>query len=166
MNELEKIYRDIQPKVFAFFYIKLGDRALAEDLTHDVFYAAVKGFPSFAGDSSLSTWIFSIAKNRLKKHFRSKKYTAGLTEQLSNKESPIPSSPEEIYILKEGSRDLVAHINKLEPPLIREIVILRLYAELSFKEIGRLIGKSENFTRVTFHRAKIRLKKEMRVSDE
>lgn len=166
MNELEKAYRDIQPKVFAFFYVKLGNRALAEDLTHDVFYAAVKGFPSFAGESSLNTWIFSIAKNRLKKYFRSKKYTSGLTEQLANDGQSIPSTPEEIYILKEGSRNLINCINKLEPPLTREIVVLRIYAELSFKEIGSLIGESENFARVTFHRAKMKLQKEMRVSDE
>ncbi|HBZ11942.1 MAG TPA: sigma-70 family RNA polymerase sigma factor [Bacillus bacterium] len=166
MNELENVYREIQPKVFAFFYVKLGDRVLAEDLTHDVFYAAVKGLPSFEGDSSLITWIFSIAKNRLKKYFRSKKYTAGLTEQLSTQGAPASSTPEEIYILKEGSQDLMEHINKLEPPTTREIVILRIYAELSFKEIANLIGESENFARVTFHRAKIRLKKEMRVRNE
>ncbi|GIN22464.1 RNA polymerase sigma factor [Siminovitchia fordii] len=166
MNELENVYREIQPKVFAFFYVKLGDRVLAEDLTHDVFYAAVKGLPSFEGDSSLITWIFSIAKNRLKNYFRSKKYTAGLTEQLSNQGALASPTPEEIYILKEGSRDLIDRINKLEPPLTREIVVLRIYAELSFKEIGSLIGESENFARVTFHRAKVKLQKEMRVSDE
>ena len=165
MNELEKVYQDIQPKVFAFFYLKTGNQALAEDLTHDVFYAAVKGFPSFSGKSSLNTWIFSIANNRLKKLYRSKKYNNGLTGQLTRQEPPVIPTPEEIYLIKESSQSLLGHINKLDN-ITKDIVILRVYADLSFKEIGDLIGESENYARVTFHRAKIRLKKEMRWSDE
>lgn len=164
MNELEKVYQDIQPKVFAFFYIKTGDPALSEDLTHDVFFAAVKGFPSFSGKSSLKTWVFSIAKNRLKKHYRSKKYSASLTDQLVREEPPVISTPEEIFLLKEKNQHLISHINKLDP-ITKEIVIFRIYGELSFKEIGDLIDKSENYARVSFHRAKIKLKKEMRLSD-
>ncbi len=166
MNELERAYREIQPKVFAFFYVKLGDRSLAEDLTNDVFYAAVKGYPTFAEQSSLKTWIFSIANNRLKKYFRSKKYSASLLAQLSNEKEHAAATPEELYLLKERTQDLIEQIKMLEPTLTREILILRIYSELSFKEIGDLFGKSENFVRVTFHRAKIKIKKEMRLSNE
>ena len=53
MNELEKLYEEIQPKVYSFFYIKTLDSAIAEDLTHDVFYEAMKGFHSFSGSRHL-----------------------------------------------------------------------------------------------------------------
>lgn len=165
MNELEKIYVEIQPRIFAFFYVKTTDSAIAEDLTHDVFYHALKGFSSFQGKSSIQTWIFSIAQNVLKKYYRSKKYYRNLENMLTEDQNPVPPSPEDLYILKEINLEFAKHMDKLDD-ISKEIVILRIYGELSFQEIGELLGKSENYTRVTFHRAKIKLQKEMRSKDE
>ncbi|MBS4177914.1 RNA polymerase sigma factor [Lederbergia citrea] len=165
MNELEELYKEIQPKIYAFFYVKTFDRASAEDLTHDVFYEAVKGFSSFSGKSTLQTWIFSIAKNLLKKHYRSKKYVENLKDQLAADEATPPLSPEDLYMLKEGNEKLLQQISRLDD-LSREIVTLRIYGELSFQEIGQLVDKTENYVRVNFHRSKLRLQKEMRVNDE
>ena len=69
-------------------------------------------------------------------------------------------TPEEEVLKKEEQWNLIQRINQLDE-LTREIVTLRVYGELSFKEIGMLVDKSENFVRVTFHRAKLRLQKEM-----
>ncbi|MCR2821192.1 RNA polymerase sigma factor [Lederbergia panacisoli] len=165
MNELERLYTEIQPKIYAFFYIKTSDKSAAEDLTHDVFYEAIKGIHSFSGKSTLQTWIFSIAKNVLRKHFRSKKYTTGLHDKLTHDVPELPSTPEDVYITKEGHFNLLQKINSLDE-IQQEIVTLRLYGELSFKEIGELINKSENYVRVTFHRAKLRLQKEMGLNHE
>lgn len=57
------------------------------------------------------------------------------------------------------------NIGKLDPHL-SEIILLRIYGDLSFKEIGELTGKSENYTRVAFHRLKNKLQKEMRDLNE
>lgn len=165
MNELEKLYEEIQPKVYSFFYIKTLDSAIAEDLTHDVFYEAMKGFHSFSGKSTVQTWIFSIAKNLLKKYYRSKKYARHLENQLTVDISDQPVSPEDLYIMKEGNMTLAHWISQLDD-LSKEIMTLRIYGELSFKDIGELVQKSENYVRVTFHRTKLRLQKEMRVNDE
>ena len=91
MNELELIYQEVQPKIYAFFYVKTSNQAVAEDLTHDVFYEACKGIKSFAGKSSLQTWLFSIAKNLLKKHYRSKRYNHKLNIMLTVDSTYIPS---------------------------------------------------------------------------
>ncbi|MBS4206927.1 RNA polymerase sigma factor [Bacillus sp. FJAT-50079] len=165
MSELEKLYEQIHPKIYAFFYIKTLDSATAEDLTHDVFYEALKSLPSFSHKSSLQTWIFSIAQNLLKKHYRSKKYKRNLENTLMKDEKSAPPSPEEIYLSKETDSHFVQQLYKLDVAS-KEIVTLRIYGELSFKEIGELVNKSENYTRVTFHRAKLKLQKEMRVRDE
>lgn len=167
MNELEKLYKEIQPKIYSFFYVKTLDSAAAEDLTHDVFYEALKSFSSFSGKSSLQTWLFSIAQNLLKKYYRSKKYKNSLEHKLMDNEKDVrrPDTPEEIYLAKETKRGVIRQIDQLDE-LQKEIVILRIYGELSFKEIAELVNKSENFARVAFHRAKLKLQKEMRVSNE
>lgn len=165
MNELENLYKEIQPKIYAFFYVKTFNQASAEDLTHDVFYEAVKSIHHFSGKSSLQTWLFSIANNLLKKHYRSKKYMNSLKANLKMDDEIRNDSPEHFLMLKEEAGTLTRQISQLDD-LSREIVTLRIYGELSFKEIGELIGKSENYVRVTFHRAKLRLQKEMRVNDE
>ncbi|MBW8348579.1 RNA polymerase sigma factor [Bacillus sp. IITD106] len=165
MNELERLYTEIQPKIYAFFYIKTSDKSAAEDLTHDVFYEAIKGIHSFSGKSTLQTWIFSIAKNVLRKHYRSKKYVSSLHEKLTLDVPEHPSSPEDVYMTKEGHVNLLQRISNLDEAQ-QEIVTLRLYGDLSFKEIGEFINKSENYVRVTFHRAKLRLQKEMGLNHE
>ncbi|MBO1003958.1 RNA polymerase sigma factor [Pseudogracilibacillus auburnensis] len=165
MNELEKLYEEIQPKIYAFFYVKTFNSAAAEDLTHDVFYEALKSFSSFSGKSSIQTWLFSIAQNLLKKFYRSNKYKRNLENMLLESDVKHPDTPEDIYITKEKNWNLAFQINQLDA-LQKEIVTLRVYGELSFKEIGELLDKSENFTRVTFHRAKLKLQKEMRVKYE
>lgn len=166
---LEELYADIQPRIYAFFYVKTNNKEVAEDLTHEVFYQAMKSMGSFSGSSSVQTWLFAIAKNQLHKYFRSKRYKENLAQRLSNELSTeIPKdarSPEQELLKKEEQHQIVELISQLDP-ISKEIVTLRVYGELSFKEIGELIGKSENYTRVTFHRAKLKMHKELEGYDE
>lgn len=160
MNDLETLYREIQPKIYAFFYLKTSNQAVAEDLTHDVFYEACKGIHTFAGKSTLQTWLYSIAKNILKKYYRSNKYKENLYLKLQKESTDQERSTEDIFLQDEEARHLIQKIQSLDD-LPKEIVILRMYGELSFKEIAQLIGKSENYARVTFHRIKLKLQTEM-----
>lgn len=66
MDALAQIYRELQPKLYAFFYIKTSNSAIAEDLTQDVFYEATKSIHTYRGEAALSTWLFKIANNLLK----------------------------------------------------------------------------------------------------
>lgn len=161
MEELEQVYKEIHPKLFTFFYLKISNTATAEDLTQDVFYEASKSLHRFQGHSTLSTWLFSIAHNLLKKHYRSKKYERAMVENLEA--APPAGGPtiEQMVELKEEVQRLRAAIEKLDSQA-SEIVLLRIYGELSFKEIGQLTGRSENYVRVAFHRLKNGLQKEMR----
>ncbi|WP_217587587.1 RNA polymerase sigma factor [Lentibacillus saliphilus] len=157
--KLESVYENIQPRIYAFFLAKTSNRQLAEDLTQEVFYEAVKGMGTFNNGSTLETWLFAIAKNRLKKHIRSQTYQRRL-KRLLTKEERFEVSPEESLLLKEKQSLVLQQINTLDD-MAREIVILRVYGALSFKEIGQLVNQTETYTRVTFHRAKLKLQKEM-----
>ena len=163
MKKLEEEYEEIQPKIYAFFYAKTGNRATAQDLCHDTFYEACKNMASFNGHSTLSTWMFSIANNLLKKYYRKYKYQQGLMEKLERIPEAEIHSVEELTEINEETKKLLHHISKLDDAS-REIVLLRIYGELSFAEIGALIGKSENYTRVTFHRLKLKIQKLMEVA--
>ncbi len=155
----EELYKQIQPKIYAFFYVQTRSKEVAEDLTQEVFYQALKGFDTFNKKSTLQTWLFGIAKNRLKNHFRNQSYKKQLIEQLP-KEEIERDTPEDRLVKKEDKKSLINAIDILDV-LPKEIVSLRIYGELSFREIGILLGKSENFARVTFHRAKMKIQKEL-----
>ncbi len=162
--KLEEVYKSIQPSVYAFFYVKTFHKETAEDLTQEVFYQAVKGYHTFSGKSTIKTWVFAIAKNVLKKHFCSGASKAG-TNTIFQHEEAACLSPEEHLLKTEKERRLLEEINRLDE-VSKEIVTLRIYGELSFKEIGMLTGKTENYARVGFHRAKLKLQQEMEGYDE
>ncbi|MBP3040656.1 sigma-70 family RNA polymerase sigma factor [Bacillaceae bacterium Marseille-Q3522] len=157
--KLEELYIEIQPKIYAFFYVQTLHKEAAEDLTHEVFYQALKSAHSFSGASTISTWLFSIAKNVLKKYYRTKKYQTNLQKEPINEKATV-SSPETDLLKKEVQKRVLEEINKLDD-LSKEVVTLRIYGELSFLEISEIIGKSENYARVTFHRAKLKLQKKL-----
>lgn len=160
MHSLEAIYKDISPKIYAFFYVKTYNKETAEDLTQEVFYSAIKSYSSFKGNSSLETWIFSIAKNILKKHFR--KHSSSKTLSIDDLTQSLHTDTNmENSLIENEERLILLNLIETLDTLTKEIVILRVYSELSFKDIGVLVDKSENYARVTFHRAKIKLQKEL-----
>ena len=160
MNSLEHAYIELQPKLYTFFVMKTSNITVAEDLTQDVFYEASKTIHQFKGDSKISTWLFSIARHLLAKYYRSKQYERSLLGQLQNDTVARSTTTEHAYEIKEQLVVLHNQITSLDEST-KEIVLLRLYGELSFAEIGSLIGKSENYARVTFFRVKQKLLKEM-----
>lgn len=157
--ELEELYKEVYPRIYAFFYVETRNKQVAEDLVQEVFYEAIKKFHTFSYESTLDTWLFAIAKNRLRNFYRSKKYQKLLLEKLPIEETD-PTSPEEQLLNKEKQKSLLDAINQLED-VPKEIVKLRMYGELSFKEIAALIKKSENHTRIIFHRAKLKIQIEL-----
>lgn len=139
-----------------YFYVRTANKQIAEDLTQDVFYEASKALHRYRGDASLSSWLYSIANNLLKKYYRSKKYENSLLQKLQQPEQ-FDASAEHYAIERAELLALYEAIEQLDD-LSKELVLLRIYSELSFKEIGDVIGKSENYARVQFHRLKLKLR--------
>jgi len=162
--ELEQLYREMYPKLVAFFLAGTSSRETAEDLAQDVFYAALRGAGGFAGRASPAAWLFGIARNRLRRHYRAGRYKARLTGRLLDAvrhgRPTEEAGPEERAVRNELQQQLLDAIRRLEDRE-REVVLLRVFGELPFREIGELLGISENHARVIFHRIKLQLHKEM-----
>ena len=152
--DMDQVYREHSRLVYRYLLSRLKDPALAEELTQETFYRAVKNCERFDGSCPVSTWLVGIAKNLLKEEARRR-------SQSELYEETAQTAAAESEALSRLSRlTLLQRLHGLTEPS-REVVYLRSFGGLSFKEIGQVFGCSENWARVTFYRAKERLKKEM-----
>ena len=129
------------------------DADLAEELTQETFYQAVRSIDRFNGSCKVSVWLCQIAKHLWYQHLRKRKPEEPLPED----GLPGPSAEEDV-LTRQGHLDLLRQIHAL-PPSTREVVYLRAFGGLSFREIGDVLGRTETWARVTFYRGKEALRK-------
>ena len=155
---MDEIYRRHAKSVYAFLLAKTADSMLAEELTQETFYQAVKSIGSFKGESSVSTWLSGIANNVLRGYFRKQKKQA--EEELPKTEIAARggTATEDIVLRSMDTISLMQAMHRLPEPY-REVLHLRLTADLSFKEIGQIMERTENWARVTYYRGKEKLLK-------
>ena len=153
IEDLEDIYRTHAQTVYRYLLSLTRDADLAEELTQETFYQAVRSIHRFDGSCKISVWLCQIAKHLWYQHLRKKKREAPLPDPIP--ETPLPSA-EEDTLTKEHQMDLLRSIHALADPA-REVVYLRAFGGLSFREIGEVLGQSEVWARVTFYRAKEKL---------
>ena len=155
MEPMEDIYRRHARTVYKFLLSLCGDADLAEELTQETFYQAIRSIDRFDGRCKLSVWLCQIAKHLWYQHLRKRKREVPLPDEPP--ELPIPSA-EEGLLEQEGRLELLRKIHAL-PEQQREVVYLRSFGGLTFREIGDVLGKTENWARVTFYRGKEQLRK-------
>ena len=133
---------------------------LAEELTQETFYQAIKSIDRYNGSCKMSVWLCQIAKftyyNYLKKH---RKCIVGLDEAMNDAGiiSLLQSQNTEELILKSESEvNLYRYVLQLSEPY-KEIFLIKTSTDMSFRDIGEIFSKSENWARVTYYRAKIKL---------
>ena len=156
MADMEAIYQQHAQTVYKFLYAQCRDRGLAEELTQETFYQAVRSIDRYDGSCKLSVWLCQIAKHLWYQQLRKQKRETPLPEDAAALDTPLPSAEEEVTA-RQGHLDLLRLIHSL-PDLQREVVYLRAFGGLSFREIGDVLGRSENWARVTFYRSKEKLK--------
>lgn len=151
MLDMDSIYSEHAKLVYKFLISLCHETDTAEELTQETFYQAVRCANKYNGNCKVSTWLCQIAKNLWHKELRrrNKKGTLPLMEDILS----IDSNPEEQICLKEQKMDMFRKIHSLDE-ISKEVFFLRITGEFSFKEIGELFGKSDNWARVTFYRAK------------
>lgn len=154
MESAEKLYQRYASTIYHFFLGKTKNHHIAEELTQETFYQALRTIDRFKGNSHVSTWLFGIAKHVLAKHYQKRKRD----EQYSPEISVVESS-EDTYLRQHEIHNLLESISALGHPT-EEVMLWRLINELSFRDIGIMLGKSENWARVTFYRGKMKLLKE------
>lgn len=152
--DMEFIYQNHAQSVYRYLLALTRDQDLAEELTEETFYRAVYSLHTYNGSCKISVWLCQIAKHAWYQELeKRKKYPS---EQLPPALASPSLSPEEATLLQSNKMDLYKAIHQLSEPM-REIVHMRLSGEFSFAEIGEILGKSENWARVTFYRAKQKL---------
>lgn len=160
---MEEIYRRYSKMIYGFLFSKCTDASLAEELTQETFYQALKSIDSFRGESCVNTWLCGIADNVWQQHLRKQaKVRTDISlddlESISDMRLSKSPSAEQLCLEKLNTFELLELLHKLDDPM-REVMYLRLMGELSFKEIGQIMQQSENWARVTFYRGKEKLKR-------
>ena len=158
-DSMDQMYRKHSQMINAFLLSKCGDGMLAEELTQETFYQAVKSLDSFKGQSSASTWLCGIANNVWLAYLRKQKRAGEIFSSDEDEAcftSSYAESPEDNFIRKVDNLTLMQSLHEIKEPM-REVLYLRLMGELSFREIGQIMGQSENWARVTFYRGKTKL---------
>ena len=150
--DMETIYRLYFRDVYLFLQGLTRSETLAEELTQETFYQAVRSIDRFNGSCKVSVWLCQIAKHLWYQHLRKRKPEEPLPED----GLPGPSAEEDV-LTRQGHLDLLRQIHAL-PPSTREVVYLRAFGGLSFREIGDVLGRTETWARVTFYRSKERLR--------
>lgn len=159
MEDFEEIYRAYFDDVFRFLRGLTRSEDLAEELTQETFFRAMKSLKTYRGESELRVWLCSIARNLCLTHGRKQKHLTG------------EDVPEEYAADEPDLTDMIADkqlafrihqvLHTMREPY-KEVFSLRVFGELSFREIGALFEKSEHWACVTFHRAKAMIQSEMK----
>ncbi|WP_242830478.1 RNA polymerase sigma factor [Desulfitobacterium hafniense] len=160
MRNLTEMYMELSAPIFSYLLRLSGDYDLAEELTQETFLGALQALPKFREEASVKTWLYAIARNTYlskinKSHPKGIVFTSFDEEFLDGGERS--ADPAEQLLQKEQSLIMQRAIYCL-PETYRTVIILREFEELSYGEIAKILGKTENWVRVTFFRAKQKLK--------
>lgn len=155
-EQCAKLYETCYMRVFSYVMTLAGDRSLAEELTQETFYRAFARQREFRGESDEVTWLCAIAKNLFTDEKRRQSRHGEMPEELPDQGKSIAKTVED----RDSSFRIHLALHGLEEPF-REVFELRVFGELSFREIGTIFAKTENWARVTYHRARIKLQERM-----
>lgn len=153
MTEFEKLYRTYFDDVYLYIRRLSGDETTAEEITSEAFFKAMRGMNGFRGECDIRVWLCQIAKNCYSTYLKKSKQTNSIADvdlsELPSEESTI----EEQCMKHEDAARIRTVLHNVSEPY-KEVFMWRVFAELSFKQIGQIFGKSENWACVTYHRAK------------
>lgn len=155
--DFEGLYRTYYMSVYSFVMTIVKNAHVAEEITQQTFYKALHSLDQFDERSGQLTWLCAIAKNTA---FSELKRQKRFRQQASEEELPVVSGVE--HRAEEDALTLRVHqlLHEMEEPY-KEVFQLRVFGELSFAKIGVIFGKTENWARVTYHRAKCKLQERM-----
>ena len=152
---MEEIYRQNARIVYHYLYALCKDKELAEDLTQDTFLRAFQAIDNFDGSCKLSTWLCQIGKHLLYQAWEKQK-----REIPTDWDDPPPNKTPATH--RDSAGEAIAKVELAEvleeldslPSAMREVICLRAINGLSYREIGQMLGKSENWARINFYRGK------------
>ncbi len=154
MQNMDEIYEECFETVYKYLFCLTHNSDISEELTQETFYRAVKKIDTYNGKCKISVWLCQIAKHLWYNQCRKNKRIVDTDETFDIED---PQNLEEQFIAGEEKVSLYKKMQNLDEKT-REVMYLRITGELSFKEIGEILRKTENWARVTFYRGKSKLK--------
>ena len=158
---MDKLNEDIYNKYFNIVYkyiLKIAqNESIAEEISQETFYKAIKNIHKFKGNSNIVTWLCTISKNIYYTEYNRNKKNISFSE-LQDNVLKNTDSLDEIVIKNEEKEQLHKEIKKLDA-ITQKVILLRITEELSFKEIAALLNKRENWARVTYYRGKTKIER-------
>lgn len=155
-TDFEKLYQTYYMQVYSYAMSLTKNAARAEEIAQQTFVKAMTAGRTYRGDASERTYLCAIAKNLAVDGFREEK------RRMPFPEETLPDETDPLARVEDRDAALRIHLvlHHLNEPY-KEVFSLRVFGELSFADIGRVFGKSENWARVTYHRAKRKIQERM-----
>ena len=157
MTDFNEIYSLYFRDVYKYVLSISRDEMIAEEITQETFFKALKNIDKFDGKCKIYVWLCQIAKNTFFTYRKKEKYHEDLTEA---EDIHVDSTIEQSLLSKESVFNIHKELHSLGEPY-KEVFMLRVFGDLSFSQIGSLFEKTESWARVTYHRAKMKLKERM-----
>lgn len=154
MADFSEIYHEYFKDVYKYTVVLCKNEGLAEEITQETFFKALNNIQHFNGSCKLRVWLCQIAKNTYFSYLKKEK------KRSQEIEEEFIDNLEQGLIQKESAFEIHKHLHNLDEPY-KEVFTLRLFGELSFAQIAELFEKTESWARVTYHRAKIKLKENL-----
>ncbi len=157
MESMDEIYKKYANLIKNYIFSITENKDLSEEIMQETFVVAINQINNFRGDCEIPVWLCSIAKKILYK--TTKKNNSVNMVPIYELELADNKRIEDEYIKKNDKLKLYEALQQLDVNT-REVMYLRLTGDLTFKEIGKILSKSENWARVTFFRGKQKLSME------
>lgn len=157
MTEFQEVYDLYFKDVYKYALTLCRDAHMAEEITQETFFKALKHIDSFRGQCKIYVWLCQISKNTY--------FSMTAKEKHHAEAAPFPETDgetlESALVTKESAFEIHKVLHDLDEPY-KEVFSLRVFGQLSFKQIGILFGKTESWARVTYHRARLKIKEELK----
>lgn len=157
MQDFEALYTQYYLRVYKYVLTLCREPGIAEEITQDTFFRAFQNIEKFKGNCEISTWLCEIAKNCYFSHLKRMR----TQHKYSGDEVHPGMNPEEKLLKSEQAYNLHRVLHGLKEPY-KEVFWLKTFGELSFKQIAGLFVKSESWARVTYYRAKLKIREEIK----
>lgn len=153
----EEIYTKYYKSIYRYLITITKEVNIAEEIAQETFCKAMKNIDKYDSSKKMLTWLCQIAKNTYFSEYKKNKKYQILDENELDNESTIIDK----VIDNEDNTEILKILHRLEEPY-KEVFTLRVYGELSFKQIGEIFDKNENWARVTYYRSKLKIKEKLK----
>ncbi|MCL1802616.1 MAG: RNA polymerase sigma factor [Eubacteriaceae bacterium] len=158
MTDFGEVYTEYFTDVYKYVLSLSRDESVAEEVTQETFFKAMRKIGQFNGSCTLYVWLCQIAKNTYFSFYKKQSRTVSSTDMEFADTAP---DLETGHLDKDAARRLHVYLHNMDEPY-KEIFTLRVFGELPFSQIGELFGKTDSWARLVFYRAKKQLQEVMK----